>query len=100
MINAEKIIEQYGEEMSVNGNPTKAFICPMDYKNGGRASLATPVGVKNKARYLILTACELASDGGDSIAFDGREYRTLRAEAFYFMGKVSHYEAVAEVKNA
>ena len=100
MIDAEKIIERYGEVMSVNGSSVKGFVCPMNYKGGRRASLATPVGVKNRARYLVMTTCELSPEGNDSIVFDGREYRTLRAEAFYFMGKVSHYEAVAEGKNA
>lgn len=95
---SHSIFLRFGEDITVNGDTVKGFISPVNAKKHDDIKKPTAVGVKNGAEYLLLTETELSPCGGDEIVHKGKNYVSLRAEAIFFAGEVSHYEAVLRKK--
>lgn len=95
---SHNVFTRYGEDISLNGTQTKGFISPVNAKKYDNIKKPVAVGVKNGAEFLLLCPEEMAPCGGDIIIHKGRTFETLRAEAEYFCGEVSHYEAVMRPK--
>ena len=84
-------LDRFGESITVNGEPARGFISPINAKKHDNIKTPAAAGVINAGEYLLITSAQLAPCGGEEIAHGERHYLSLRAEARYFKGGVSHY---------
>jgi|GEM_PF-2594163 len=100
MTTFSKIIERYGDEAVLytgagTGVPARCFIQPVLPRTTVRVfEEATPLGMKNTARYYGFFPAETAIGEGTYVICDGVSYDILRSERYRVNGQDSHWETL------
>lgn len=93
---SDTVINRYGTEIFINRNPARGFIASLDAADPQKRRVPLSAGVKNVARYRLITNRTVRE--GDGIVCGGREYEVLSAEKVTVFGAVSHIEAMLREK--
>ena len=93
---SSEIIKSYGEEIFVDGISARGFISPIDIGTAP-AKLPLPNGVKNTAKYRMLTDFAGIREGACVMCNDCT-YDVLRVEEVRIFGAYSHTEAILRLK--
>lgn len=93
---SSEIIKSYGEEILIDGVSAKGFISPIDIGTAP-AKLPLPNGVKNTAKYRLLTDFAGIREGACVMCNDCT-FTVLRVEEVHIFGAYSHTEAVLRLK--
>lgn len=94
---SSRIIQSYGESMTVEGTAAKGFISAVEIQDPEQSRLRLPAGTKNAVRYRLITDAADISEG-DSLICHSREYRILRVEPVSVFGEFSHNECIMCMK--
>ncbi|MBQ8263454.1 MAG: hypothetical protein IJV74_03405 [Clostridia bacterium] len=85
------VIEEGGEKKAA-----KAFIQPLSISSPENEGRATPMGMADDRRYLLITAADAINTGENALISCGdRVYSLLRCE---LMGGGSHWEGIMKLK--
>ena len=93
---SSRIIEKYGESMTIGQTAAKGFISAL-HKNSHNACEVLPNGVKELYEYKLLTDLAALSEGM-SVSCAGREFVILRVEPIRISGEFSHNECILVIK--
>lgn len=91
------VIDNYGESMTVGETAAKGFISAIDSSNDEITKIPLAAGVKNGARYRLITNAEHPEEKM-SVLCDGREYEIVRVECVRIFGQFSHNECILRLK--
>ena len=89
---SSRVIEKYGESMTVGQTHTRGFIWLID-KTRTYETEPLPAGLKSSISYGLITSLETV-ERGMSVSCAGREYEILRAEPVRIRGDFSHCECL------
>lgn len=93
---SSKVIQNYGESMTVDSAAAKGFISPINKNDSDIRSSLAP-GVKLGERYRLITDAENPAVGS-TVTFAGLVYEILRVEQVRIFGSFSHNECILRLK--
>ena len=96
---SSKVIESYGETVTINGAPAKGFITVIDTNEPMADKMPMKAGVKNTVRYRFITSYTLPEAGMKVVHGDSR-FVILRVERVDIFGSFSHNECLMRKENA
>lgn len=101
MTAANRILQSYGESITVGTAESRGFISCLDPDDAQTHKAHLTPGVTNNSKYRLITDAEGIAEGiaeGDSVTAAGRRYVVLRVEPVRIFGAFSHNECILKLK--